>query len=136
MFGWPWAELTKSHFAKVCARRGALESFHFDRESVLVESIWPRARPLETPLELGDPNWTGGGLEGDLPCSCGSGEEGGGDGERSGGKSELGMAKKMDSVVHCRFTTLNPSWYYSKWRSPSSAVPTTVAGGRRPLERV
>ena len=27
--------------------------------------------PLETPLELGDPNWTGGDLEGDLPGSCG-----------------------------------------------------------------
>ena len=34
----------------------------------------PQARPLETPLELGDPNWTGGDLEGDLPGSCGSGE--------------------------------------------------------------
>ena len=27
--------------------------------------------PSETPLELGDPNWTGGDLEGDLPGSCG-----------------------------------------------------------------
>ena len=31
----------------------------------------PLARPLETPLGLGDPNWTGGDLEGDLPSSCG-----------------------------------------------------------------
>ena len=30
----------------------------------------PLTRPLETALELGDPNWTGGGLEGDLPGSC------------------------------------------------------------------
>ena len=22
----------------------------------------------------------------------------------------LGMAKEMDSILHCRFTTLNPSW--------------------------
>ena len=61
---------------------------------------------------------------------------GGGDGEQLGGESELRMAKDMDSILHCRFTNLNPSWYYSKWRSPSSAVPTTVAGGRRLLERV
>ena len=82
----------------------------------------PQANPLETPLELGDPNWTGGDLEGDLPGSCGSGEGpgafggeldcvlGGGDGGQSGGESELGMAKEMDSILHCRFTTLNPSW--------------------------
>ena len=61
---------------------------------------------------------------------------GGGDGEQSRGEVELGMAKEMDSILHYRFTTLNPSWYYSKWRSPSSPVPTTVAGGRRPLEQV
>ena len=30
----------------------------------------PQARPLETPLELGDPDWTGGDLQGDLPGSC------------------------------------------------------------------
>ena len=30
----------------------------------------PTSTPLETPLELGHPNWTGGGLEGDLPGSC------------------------------------------------------------------
>ena len=82
----------------------------------------PSARPLETPLELGDPKWTGGDLEGDLPGSCGNGEGpgafggkldcvlGGGDGGQSGGKSELGMAKEMHSFLHCRFTTLNPSW--------------------------
>ena len=29
---------------------------------------------LETTLELGDPNWIGGDLEGDLPGSCSSGE--------------------------------------------------------------
>ena len=34
----------------------------------------PQARPLETTLELGDPNWTGRDLEGDLPGSCSSGE--------------------------------------------------------------
>ena len=50
--------------------------------------------------------------------------------------ASLGMAKEMDSILHCQFTTLNPSWEYSKWRSPSSAVPTTVARGRGPLERV
>ena len=82
----------------------------------------PEARPLETPLELGDPNWTGGDLEGDLPGPCGSGEGlaafggelecvlGGGDGEQSGGESEVGMAKEMDSFLHCPFSTLNPSW--------------------------
>ena len=47
---------------------------------------------------------------------------GGEDGEQSGGESELWMAKEMDSILHCRFTALNPSWYYSKWRSLSSAV--------------
>ena len=61
---------------------------------------------------------------------------GGGDGGQSRDKSELGMAKEMDSILHCRFTTLNPCWEYSKWKSPSSAVPTTVAGGRKPLEQV
>ena len=82
----------------------------------------PLARPLETPFELGDPKWTGGDLEGDLPGSCGSGEGprafggeldcvlDGGDGGQSGGESELGMAKEIDSILHCRFTTLNPSW--------------------------
>ena len=72
-----------------------------------------------------------GAFGGELDCVLG-----GGDGGQSGGKSELGMAKEMDSMLHCRFTTLNPCWEYSKWRSPSSAVPTTVAGGHRPLERV
>ena len=72
-----------------------------------------------------------GAFGGELDCVLGSG-----DGGQSGGESELGMAKEMDSILHCRFTTLNPSWYYSKWRSPSSTVPTTVAGGRRPLERM
>ena len=82
----------------------------------------PQAHPSETPLELGDPNWTGGDLEGDLPGSCGMVKGpgafggkldcvlGGGDGGQSGGQSELGMAKEMDSILHCRFTTLNPSW--------------------------
>ena len=82
----------------------------------------PWARLLETPLELGDPNWTGGDLEGDLPGSCNGGEGpgafggeldfvlGGGDGGQSRGESELGMAKEIDSILHCRFTTLNPSW--------------------------
>ena len=60
---------------------------------------------------------------------------GGGDGEQSGGESDFGMAKDMDSISHCRFATLNPSWYWYEWRSPSSAVPTTVAGGSRPLEQ-
>ena len=35
---------------------------------------------------------------------------GGGDGGQSGGKSEVGMANEMDSILHCRFTNLNPSW--------------------------
>ena len=80
-----------------------------------------QTRPLETPLELGDTNWTKGDLEGDLPGSCGSGKGPGafggeldcvlsGDGGQSGGESELGMAKEMDSILHCGFTTLNPSW--------------------------
>ena len=81
-----------------------------------------QARPLETPLEFGDPNWTGVDLQGDLPGSCGSGEGprafggelycvlGGRDGGQLGGESKLGMAKEMDSILHRRFTTLNPSW--------------------------
>ena len=50
--------------------------------------------------------------------------------------AEVGMAKLMGSILYCRFTTLNPSWWYSQRRSPSSAVPTTVARGGRPLERL
>ena len=88
----------------------------------------PLGTPLETPLELCDPNWTGGDLEGNLPGSCGSGEGpgafggefdcvlGGGDGGQSGGKSELGMAKygfllRLDAQIvalhaHCTRTVL------------------------------
>ena len=33
----------------------------------------------------------------------------------------------MDTILHSRFTTFNPSWYYTKWSSPSLAVATTVA---------
>ena len=84
--------------------------------------MFPPKSPLETTLELGDPNWTAGDLEGDLPSSCGSGEGPGafggeldcvldaGDGGQTGGESKLGMAKEMDSILHCRFTTLHPSW--------------------------
>ena len=42
--------------------------------ALLLDYVPPKstyARPLETPLELGDPKWTGGDLEGDLPSSCG-----------------------------------------------------------------
>ena len=41
----------------------------------------------------------------ELDCVLGSG-----DGGQLGGESELGMAKEMDSILHCQFTTLNPSW--------------------------
>ena len=85
----------------------------------------PLGTPLGNTLRIRRPklDWRAGGdLEGDLPGSCGSGErpgafEGeldcvldGGDGGQSGGESQLGMAKEMDSILHCRFTTLNPSW--------------------------
>ena len=33
---------------------------------------------------------------------------GGGDGEQSGGESKLGMAKEMDSILHCRFAHRGP----------------------------
>ena len=46
-----------------------------------------------------------GAFGGELDCVLGSG-----DGGQSGGESELGMAKEIDSILHCRFTTLNPSW--------------------------
>ena len=48
----------------------------------------------------------------------------------------LGMAKEMDSTLHCRFTTFTASWKYTKWTNPSGANHTTVAGTRTPLERV
>ena len=81
----------------------------------------PSARPLETPLELGDPNWTGGDLEGDLPGSCGMVKD---QGPLGGNLIVCWAAKmkgiqvaslnlegqRMDSILHCRFTTLNPSW--------------------------
>ena len=44
-------------------------------------------------------------LGGELDCVLG-----GGDGGQSGGESELRMAKEMDSILHHRFNTLNPSW--------------------------
>ena len=53
-----------------------------------------------------------------------------------GGESALGMAKEIDSTLHCRFTTFTASWKYSKWSKPSGANPTTVARTRIPLERV
>ena len=28
----------------------------------------------------------------------------------AGGETDLWLAKDMDSILHCRFTTLNPSW--------------------------
>ena len=71
----------------------------------------PLGTPLRNTLRLGDPNWTGGDLEGDLPGSYGSGEGprafggevnyvlGGGDGGQSRGDSEPGMAKEMDSIL-------------------------------------
>ena len=43
---------------------------------------------------------------------------------------------KLNSTLHCRFTTFTASWKYSKWSKPSGANPTTVAGTRIPLERV
>ena len=46
-----------------------------------------------------------GAFGGELDCVLSS-EDGG----QSGGESQLGMAKEMDSILHCRFTTLNPSW--------------------------
>ena len=63
---------------------------------------------------------------------------GGGEGLRveGGGESALGMAKEIDSTLHCRFTTFTASRKYSKWSKPSGANPTTVAGTRIPLERV
>ena len=82
----------------------------------------PWARHLETPIEVGDANGTGGDLEGDLRASWGGGEtpralrggglDGvlGGDGALRGGESELGMAKEMYFILRCPFTTLTPSW--------------------------
>ena len=78
----------------------------------------------------------GGGVanfDGLLPRSSGGGE---GLLEQGGSESALGMAKEMDSTLHCRFTTFTASWKYSKWTNPSGANPTTVVGTRTPLERV
>ena len=55
-----------------------------------------------------------GAFGGELDCVLG-----GGDGGQSGGKSELGMAKEMDSILHCRFTTLNSSWWESVFSLPN-----------------
>ena len=63
----------------------------------------PQARPLETPLELGDPNWTGGDLEGDLPGSCGSGEGPG----AFGGKLTVCWAVEMEGS---EVANLNLGW--------------------------
>ena len=67
-------------------------------------STWnPTKMDLEGPSRFlwhGEGPWAFGGK---LDCVLGSG-----DGGQSGGESELGMAKEMDSIVHCRFTTLNP----------------------------
>ena len=72
-------------------------------------------------------------FDGLLPRSSGGGE---GLRVEGGGESALGMAKEIDSTLHCRFTTFTASWKYSKWSKPSGANPTTVAGTRIPLERV
>ena len=72
-------------------------------------------------------------FDGLLPRSSGGGE---GLRVQGGGESALGMAKEIDSTLHCRFTTFTASWKYSKWSKPSGAYPTTVAGTRIPLERV
>ena len=70
-------------------------------------------------------------LDGLLPCSSSGGE-----GLRWGGELALGMAKKMESILHYQFTTLIASWKYSKWTNPSGESPSTVAATRTPLERV
>ena len=61
-----------------CGRQPWGESLHCAHTARYFSTIFPskspQARPLETTLELGDPNWTGGDLEGDLPGSCSSGE--------------------------------------------------------------
>ena len=89
--------------------------------ALLLDYVPPK-EPLGTPLgntlrirrpklDWGGPSqflWHGegpGAFGGKLDCMLGSG-----DGGQSGGESELGMAKEMDSILHCRFTTLNPSW--------------------------
>ena len=72
-------------------------------------------------------------FDGLVPRSSGGGE---GLCEQGGGESALGMAKEMDSTLHCRFTTFTASWKYSKWSNPSGANPTTVAGTRISLEQV
>ena len=72
-------------------------------------------------------------FDGLLPRSSGGGE---GLREHGGGESALGMAKEMDSTLHCRFTTFTASRKYSKWTNPSGANPTIVASTRTPLERV
>ena len=64
---------------------------------------------------LGAHGFTRGGgvadFDGRLPRSSGGGE-----GLREQGECEsaLGMAKEMDSTLHCRFTTFTASWKYSK----------------------
>ena len=72
-------------------------------------------------------------FDGLLPRSLGGGE---GLRVQGGGESALGMAKEIDSTLHCRFTTFTASWKYSKWSKPSGANPTTMAGTRIPLERM
>ena len=88
----------------------------------------PWARPWETPLELGDPNCTGGDLEGDLPGSCGMVKD---QGPWGGGKLTVCWAAEMEGK---QVASLNLGWQ-RRWTpsciadSPLSTHLGSIASG-------